>query len=69
MLDSLKRLIWAGPKELTSMSARFRLWLAVVEDLVIEREIETLRIRQSDFAEQHHSHLLVLCVVCIRFQT
>ena len=50
------------------LESRFRLWLAVVEDSVIEREMESLCIRQSDFADQHHSHLLVLCVVCIRFQ-
>ena len=49
----------------------FRLWLAVTEDVVIEREIASLRVREEDLMlqqeEQNETHLLVVCVVCMRF--
>ncbi len=48
----------------------FRLWLAVTEDVVIEREISSLRLREEELLlqqeEQHETHLLVVCVVCMR---
>ena len=45
-----------------------RQWLAIVEDLVIEREIDTLRITETDFQHQHYNSLLLLCVVCLRYR-
>ncbi len=54
-----------------SLVQSFRLWLAVTEDVVIEREIASLRLREEELMlqqeEQHETHLLVVCVVCMRF--
>lgn len=52
------------------MVQSFRLWLAVTEDVVIEREISALRLREEELLlqqeEHHETHLLVVCVVCMR---
>ena len=41
-------------------------WLAICEDMVIEREIESLRVYEADFQQQHYDNLLLICVVCLR---